>query len=313
MTMWDTPIFEQTVMGKWWKRDGTSSLTHRSIPRSVNGFQEAIHPETQKTIRYYPYKKEMTFDGRQVPTFYDVLYTHYFPRELNDDERVKYVALKSNRTEVDVAEEIFMMRKMKLFCAQSLRNKIAGKAFRMPDGLDFSGLERNYLAGTVRVAQSFGTSMYNNHSFESTLVYSPTYDLGDSIDMIFQKNLRLSLQYLLCDVSTNRSIHRTRLPTVKGECKYPLEGMEPCLYEAMKLRLAVLALVAKAEGFVTDHDMDGDHKYSGCIIHFTQKPTEPDYVDDLCISEDLNLPLAQKWLDHYYRNYVLPTREQPVV
>lgn len=313
----DSPLFDAIPFAKFWKGpsaggDGLEGQTHRAIPRHIHGYFESYHPRTQQHIQYYPYKKEMSVDGVLVPTVMDIIYMYYFPRELTDDERIRYVSLKSNRTEEDVAEELFQMRRLKMFAAASLRNKVAGKPFRLPEGSDFSARERSYLIGSARAAQVFGTNFFTNHSYQPTILYSPNYGIGDCIDGLFEKSMRLSLQYVLIDVVTHRAVPRVRLPTVKGESRYPLESVEPCLYEALRLRLAILALIAQKEQYVVDHEMDTHHKYSASIVHLNPVLDSPTEIDASCYVEDLDLELGQKVLDHYYRNYVLPRRDQTV-
>ena len=315
LSAWDNPMFDATGLGRFWKGpasggDGAEGVSHRAIPRHIHGYYESHQPRTQQQIKYFPYKKEMTVDGVQVPTIMDIIYMYYFPRELTDDERIRYVSLKTERNEEDVAEELFQMRRLKLFAAQSLRNKVSGKPFRMPDGADFSARERSYLLGSARAAQVFGINFFTNHSFQPTIIYSPNYNIGDCVDCIFEKCMRLSLQYVMVDVVTHKSIPRVRLPTVKGESRYPLEVVEPCLYEALRLRLAIIAILAKKEHYVVDHEFDTNHKYSGSIVHLSPVLDSPTEIDASCYVEDLDLELGQKVLDHYYRNYVLPRRDQ---
>ncbi|KAK7195377.1 hypothetical protein NESM_000464500 [Novymonas esmeraldas] len=311
MSMWDSPIFEHNPLTRYWKKmtDSTgATLSSQSIPRHIHGYLEGSNARTEGHIRWFPYKQEMTVDGRCVPTFKDVLYTHYFPKELNDDERVKYVSIKTGRSELEVAEEIFLMRKMKIFTAQLLRNKLRSRPLRMPQGVDYSGVERRYTLGITKVAQAMGMSMYSAGSYDPMIVYSPYLDMGDCIDLVATKQLRTSQQYLLCDVVVHRGIPRARLPHVKGEPKEPVANIEPCLFQFIKLRLAVLSIIAKQEHYVVDHQFDGNHRYGGCLIHLFPSPLDPEIIDHHVEHIELDLELAQTWMKHYYDHYIAPRR-----
>ncbi|CAM40488.1 conserved hypothetical protein [Leishmania braziliensis MHOM/BR/75/M2904] len=311
MSMWDSPVFEHNPLTRYWKkmmdRTGTT-LSSQSIPRHIHGYLEGSNARTESHIRWFPYKQEMTVEGRYVPTFKDVIYTHYFPKEFNDDERVKYISIKTSRSELEVADEIFLMRKMKLFTAQLLRNKLRNRPLRMPQGVDYSGIERRYTLGISKVAQAMGMSMYSTNSYDPVLMYSPYLDMGDCVDLILTKQLRTSLQYLFCEIAVHRGIHRARLPHVKGEPKEPLQQIEPCFYQFIKLRLAVLSLIAKQEQYVVDHYFDGNHRYGGCLIHLFPSPLEPDIIDHHVEHIELDLELAQTWMKHYYDHYIAPRR-----
>ncbi|RNC50877.1 hypothetical protein TcCL_ESM12062 [Trypanosoma cruzi] len=311
MSMWDSPAFEHNPLSRYWKRmmkQNGETLTAQSIPRHIHGYIEASCPRTEGLVRWFPYKKEITVDGRYVPTISDAIYSYYFPRELNDDERVKYVAIKTGRSELEVAEEVFLMRKMKLFVAQLLRNKLRSRPLRMPEGVDYSGIERRYTLGISRVAQAMGMSMYGTQSYDPVIVYSPYCDIGDCIDCICTKQLRTATQYLLCEVAVHRGIARSRMTDVTSEPKEPLSHVEPCLFEFIKLRLAILALVAKQEHYVVDHLFDGGHRYGGCLIHLFPSPLDPEIIDHEVNHIELDLDLAQKWMKHYYDHYVAPRR-----
>lgn len=311
MSMWDSPVFEHNPLTRYWKKmmDRTgNTLSSQSIPRHIHGYLEGSNARTESHIRWFPYKQEMTVDGRYVPTFKDVIYTHYFPKEFNDDERVKYVAIKTGRSELEVAEEIFLMRKMKLFTAQLLRNKLRSRPLRMPQGVDYSGIERRYTLGISKVAQAMGMSMYSTASYDPVIMHSPYLDIGDCVDLIVTKQLRTSQQYLLCDIVVHRGIPRARLPQVKGDAKEPLQHIEPCLYQFIKLRLAVLSLIAKQEQYVVDHQFDGGHRYGGCLIHLFPSPLDPEVIDHEVEHIEVDLELAQLWMKHYYDHYVAPRR-----
>ncbi|KAG8346291.1 hypothetical protein TRVL_02890 [Trypanosoma vivax] len=316
MSMWDIPIFEHNPLTRYWKRMMKSTgetLTSQSIPRHIHGYLEASNPRTECLVRWFPYKQQMTVNGRYVPTLSDIIYTHYFPRQLDDDERVKYVAIKTGRTELEVAEELFLMRKMKLFVSQLLRNKLLNRPLRMPEGMDYSGVERRYTLGISRVAQLMGMSMYRSLSYDPAIVYSPYADFGDCIDCICTKQLRTATQYLLCEIVVHRGIARSRLVDVVGDAKEPLSHIEPCLFEFIKLKLAILAHVAKQEHYVVDHIMDGGHRYGGCLIHLYPSPLDPGVIDHETQHLELDLDLARRWMKHYYDQYITPMKSGSVV
>lgn len=311
MNMWDSPVFEHNPMSRYWKRmmnqTGTS-LSSQSIPRHIHGYIEGSNQRTEAMLRWFPYKQQMTVDGRYIPTFKDTLYTHYFPKELNDDERVKYVALKTGRAEVDIAEEVFLMRKMKLFTAQLLRNKLRSRPMRMPEGVDYSGIERRYTLGIAKVAQAMGMSMYSTQSYEPLVMYSPYLDMGDCVDLVVNKQLRTAQQYLLCDVVVHKGIPRSRMPHIRDSPNAPLEGIEPCLYQYIRLRLAVLCCIAKDEHYVVDHKFDGDHRYGGCLIHLFPNPLDPEVIDHEVEHIEVDNELARAWMKHYYDHFVAPRK-----
>ncbi|AAZ12028.1 hypothetical protein, conserved [Trypanosoma brucei gambiense DAL972] len=311
MSMWDNPAFEHNPLTRYWKRmmkRSGETLTSHSIPRHIHGYIESSNPRTECLVRWFPYKQQMTVDGRYVPTLGDIIYTHYFPKQLDDDQRVKYVALKTNRSELEVAEELFLMRKMKLFVSQLLRNKLQNRPLRMPDGVDYSGIERRYTLGIAKVAQAMGMSMYRSQSYDPTVVYSPYLDFGDCIDCVCTKQLRTSSQYLLCEVAVHRGIARSRLTDVTEDPKEPLSHLEPSLYEFVKLRLGILAVAAKQEHYVVDHMFDGGHRYGGCLIHLFPSPLDPEIIDHEVEHIELDLDLARRWMKHYYDHYVAPRR-----
>lgn len=304
-------MFEHNPLTRYWKRMMTqtgTTLSSQSIPRHIHGYLEGTNARTESLLKWFPYKEQLTVNGVYTPTFKDVIYSHYFPPELNDDERVAYTALKTNRTELEVAEEIFQMRKMKLFTAQLLRNKLRSRPLRMPDGVDYSGIERKYTLGIAKVAQAMGMSMYSTQSYEPVIMYHPHYQFGDCIDLIVTKQLRTAQQYLLCDIVVHRGISQSRLPQIQDNPKPPLDHLEPCMYEYIKLRLSVFALVAKQEHYVVDHQYDNGHRYGGCLIHLFPSPLDPEVIDNEVKHIELDLDLASKWMKHYYDHYILPKK-----
>lgn len=309
--MWDSPMFEHNPLTRYWKRMMTqtgTTLGSQSIPRHIHGYLEGSNARTESMLRWFPYKEQLTVNGVFTPTFRDVLYDHYFPRELSDDERVRYTAIKTGRTELEVAEEIFLMRKIKLFTAQLLRNKLRSRPLRMPDGVEYSGIERRYTLGISKVAQAMGMSMYSTQSYEPVIMYSPYHNFGDCIDLIVTKQLRTAQQYLLCDIVVHRGISRARLPNIERSPQPPLEDIEPCLYEYIKLRLGVFSLIAKQEHYVVDHQYDTGHRYGGCLIHLFPSPLDPETIDHEVQHIELDLERATQWMKHYYDHYVLPKK-----
>lgn len=250
----------------------------------------------------------MTVNGRLIPTFTDVLYEHYFPRHLNDDERVKYIALKTGRSELEVAEEVFLMRKIKLFCAQLLRNKLRNRPVRMPEGMDYSGIERKYTIGISRVALQLGMSMYSTHAFDPILLYSSHYGLGECLDTIVTKQLRTSNQYLMVEIVVHRGVSRTRFPQITEDAKFPLSHIEPCTYEAIKLKMAVGAVLAKEEFHVVDHMFDKGHRYGGMLIHLYPNSSDPEVIDHHIEHVEIDMDHAKMLLKHYFDTYVAPQR-----
>lgn len=301
MSLWEGPQMEHLNWGRLWARmsGGRQGLTVRKVPRNLHGYVEELHPRTDEVLRWYPYKNELTVDGKAKPTFMDILNTHYFPKPMDDAERCKYVAEKYGRDEEEVASEMFRMRRLKMGVAQSVRMKLKGRGFRQPTGV-WEGIDRDYMIASAGAAQALGMAFYNNNSFEPTIIWSKHFQFGDCIDLMLNKPLRTSLQYCLGEVVVHRTIPRSRLPGIKGSCKYPLEDLEPCLYDALKLKLAVMAYIAKKEAYVVDTMVDGGHRYLGCIMHITQVPHCPEksVVHEL-EAVDLDLDLAERWLFHY--------------
>lgn len=309
--MWDNPFFEHNPLLRYWKKVinvNGAALSAGSIPRHIHGYIEGTIPRTESLLRWFPYKQEMTVDHRVIPTFTDILYTHYFPRHLNDDERVKYAAIKSGRSELEVAEEIFLMRKIKLFSAQLLRNKLKNRPVRMPEGMNYSGIERNYTLGVSRLALEMGMSMYSTHSFDPILIYSPNFNMTECCDIIVTKQLRTSQQYLFGEIVVHRGISRCRFPHITEDAKDPIAHIEPCTYEAIKLKMTICALLAKQEHLVVDHVFDTNHQYNGMLIHLFPHPNDKDFIDHHVEHVQLDLDLGRTLLKHYLDNYVKPQR-----
>ncbi|RNF11352.1 hypothetical protein TraAM80_00989, partial [Trypanosoma rangeli] len=153
-----------------------------------------------------------------------------------------------------------------------------------------------------------GMSMYSTQSYDPTIVYPPHYDFGYSIDCICTPQLRTATQYLLCEVTVHRGIARGRLANATSDPKEPLSHLEPCLFEFIKLRLAILALVAKPKHYVVDHQFDGGNRYGSCLIHLFPSPLDPELIDHEVQHIELDLDLVQRWMKHHYDHRVAPRR-----
>lgn len=305
--IWESGVPEMTNLGRFWKSfSGGPSMTFKSVPRYLHGYIETAHPRTELGIRWYPYKQEMTYNSNFVPTFRDVLYTHYFPRPLDDDQRVAYVAEKTGRSEVDVANEMFKMRRMRLLVGQSIRMKLMGKVMTPPQGMDYSAFEKKYYHASIEGARKLGLSWMFCHSFDPVCIYSPHYGFGDAVDCIFERNMRTSLQYTLTDVVVHKGIPRARLPSVKEDPKPPLQNIEPCLWEEYRLKFSVLANIVKQEQYVTDHFLDPGHVYQGMVLH--AYPDHEGVVQLEPIMVPVDMEYGKAFLQHYYENFVQPLR-----
>lgn len=300
--MWEGPYMEHMTWGRFWTRmsGGKQGLTYKSMPRQLHGYIETQHPRTDELLKWFPYKNELSVNDKLKPTFSDILHTYYWPATLDDAQRVSYVAEKTGRTEEEIASNVFKMRRLKMGIAQSIRMKLRGKGLRVPHG-NWDDRDSRYLAASGAAAQALGMSFYNNPSFEPTLIWSNHFQFGDCIDMLLNKPLRTSLQYCLVEVCVHKSIPRCRLADVKGSCKFPLDQLEPCLYEELKMKLSVMAYIARKEAYVVDTFVDGGHRYLGCIMHFFEMPDDPSRTVNYELeSVDLDLDLAEKWLFHYH-------------
>lgn len=299
MSLWDTPITEQIPMLHYWKHvDGkTGANFSQSIPRSVNGSIESIQPRTQELVRWFPYRNEYLVNNKQVPSFMDVLHTHYFPPTPTDDERVAYVAEKSGRKPIEIAAQMFQMRRLRLAICQSLRDKIKGKWVRQPIA-NWTPIEKNYLDTTLRAAQVFGADFYSNQNFDPYVCYSPTYGFAETVDMVFNKQIRTVQQYLLIEVVVHNTIPRSRLPGVKGVVKEPISHLEPCLYDAIKLKLEVMAEILRAEEYVTDNVFDTGHAYQGAIVHVYKGLEYGEVLHEIVLVQ-LDKEMGRKWLRHW--------------
>uniref|UniRef100_A0A7S1R3Q0 Uncharacterized protein n=1 Tax=Neobodo designis TaxID=312471 RepID=A0A7S1R3Q0_NEODS len=305
--LWDTPLSEQMPFLHYWKHvDGKTGANYAmAIPRSVNGSVEVIQPRTAERIRWYPYRNEYFVNDKQVPMFFDVLQKYYFPPMLNDDERIHYIAEKTGRKPIDIAAEMFKMRRLRLGVCQSLRDKIKGKWFRKPVA-SWTPLEKTYLDQSLKVAQVFGADFYSNQNFDPTLVYSPTYGFADTVDMIFNKQIRTKQQYLLVEVVLHNTVPKARFPGTRGNVKEPISHYEPCLFSMIKMKLQVMAHIVKEEDYVTDHAWDTGHSYQGAIVHM-HKGTEPGEVMHNIELVELDLTEGRLWLNHFREHYYAKT------
>lgn len=306
VTFWDTPISEQIPFLHYWKHvDGkTGANFSQAIPRTVNGRIETIQPRTQAVVCWYPYRNEFTVNNKIVPSFRDVLYTHYFPPMPTDDQKIAYIAEKTGRKPIDIAAEMFRMRRLRLGLCQSLRDKIKGRWIRQPLST-FTSLEKVYLDTSLLVAQCFGVDFYSNQNFDPYVVFSNRYQFADSVDMIFNKQQRSSQQYLIIELVVHNTIPKSRMANVRGAVKEPIAHLEPCLYDEIKLKMEVMAQIIKEEGYVSDHAYDPGHSYQGCLIHM-YKGVGPGEVLFNCEPVELDKDNGKRWLQHYHDHYVCP-------
>ena len=301
--IWEIPIFEQIPFLRHWKvHSGPGGQYARDMPRTIHGCYEMNQPRSGESLKYYPYRGDLAVNNVPRMTVSQMLATHYFPAMLDDDRRVNYVAEKSGRSEDDVAQELFRMRRLRLGLCQSLRNKIKGQWFRMPVAT-WSATEKAYMNGMLLAAQIFGMDFYSNQSLDPYIIYSPYYMLGECVDAIFNKQNRSSLNYIMVEVAVHNSIPMARLPGVKGSCKEPIEDIEPCLFEFLRMKMSIAALFAKAECYVVDHQFDKGHHYNGAIVHL-RKGADPTEVLQEVITVEFDLKRAKDLLDHYYTNHV---------
>lgn len=306
VSLWDTPLTEQVPFLHYWKHvDGkTGANFSQAIPRSVNGSVESIQPRTQEIVKWFPYRDEYLVNNKPVPSFMDVLHQHYFPKMLNDDERVAYIAEKTGRKPIDVAAEMFRMRRLRLAICQSLRDKLKGKWFRQPI-MGWTSTEKTYMDQTLKVAQVFSLDFFSNQNHDPYVCYSPTYNFAECVDLILNKQLRTTQQYLLVEVVMHNSLPKSRLPGVKGKAMAPLEDTEPCVFEALRLKLEVMANVIKQETYVSDHPWDSGHSYQGAIVQM-YRGLEPGEVLFQVELVELDKARGKRFLDHYRENHVAP-------
>lgn len=293
-------------MFRWYKHGGGTGQTYaKALPRTVHGFYEQEQPHTCEIIRWYPYKLEMTVNGVRKPTVTQVLMEEYFPKMLSEDERIDYVHQKTGRTHEDLMMELFRMRRLRLALSQTLRDKLKGRWFRQVPG-DWNRLEKLYLLHAYTAGQGFGMDFYNNNSFDPYLMYSPHFHIGDNVDAIFNKQYRTQLAYTLVEIVNHRTVPRARFPDVKGSCKEPIADVEPSLYELIRLKMSIMAVLAKQEQYVMDNPLDGNHMYRGVIVHFFRGSDPEEILHDYHPIE-LDLKLGLEWLMHYQKKFVSQT------
>ena len=230
----------------------------------------------------------------------------YLPPMLNDDERVKYTALKTNQREQDVAMHVFEMRRLREVVAQTARNKLRARSLRLIDGQMLTERERLFQMAAITECVRFESTNQTGHSFDPHVVYSPHYKVGGCIDIVSECPLKTALRYHATEVSVDRAIPRGVLPDVVGLPKYPLHNFEPTIYNITMLKLSILALILKLESYVTDFHCDTGHLYMATIFHVTDDPTCRSKVKADLHRETCDLDLARALLDHHYETRVGP-------
>ena len=301
---WEHPIFDTGMLSYFHKKDPLASKPS-ALFRHVQSSVEEAHPRTSEQLLFCPMRNELVYSRKPVPTFYDVLYSYYFPKLLNEDDRIKYVAVKSGRSEEDVAKEMLIMRRIKLLVADCLRNYFAGDNIPFPSGT-FTPLEKQYLVAAVTMCQSLSFEWIGQRLRQPMLVYSPKLQFGDCVDFILTKPNGTTLRYFIADVVVHRSIPRCPLSHDSESPKFPLQQLEPTMMEAMKLRSAVLAHIVKEEQYVVDHFYDGSHSYSCAIFHFFPNPLSASEISTEVFHLQHDETLVQLWIDHYYSHHVAP-------
>jgi hypothetical protein len=301
-SVFETPVFEQIPLLRLFTSSDTSGTQFaRGLPRNVNGFIEGCQPRYGGSIKWYPYRQEVTVNDTPVPTISDTLNQHYFPPSKNDDEKLLYVQEKTGRPLEELAQELFQMRRVKLIGAQSLRDKVRGSWFRAPV-VNYNKLEKKYMDETLKIAQLFSMDFFCNGSYDPTLVHSPHYELCEPVDAIFHKQLRERYIYMLIDVVVHKSIPSSRMPCHQGlKCQEPIADIEPCLMEHYKLKLSAAANIIIEEKYVADQPWDTNHKYHACLIHIRPCHVEPQFLVHDVIPLELDLPRGREWLDHHYK------------
>jgi hypothetical protein len=287
---------------------GSSPFVHfKAIPRHLNGYFDGTAPRIAAQLRYYPYKQELTVNNNRAVSV-DEMLALYLPPMLNDDERVKYVALKNNRTEQEVAMKVFEMRRLKQVVAQTVRNKVRARSMRIVDGQEMSEQEREYQLQAIANTVQLETSFLQCHSFEPILVFSPHYEVGGCIDFLAEAPKNTAARYVMVEVRVDKSLPFAVLPDCIGIPKYPLENFEPTVANILFLKMSILFLIARLEHYVNDNWLDTHHSYNSVIMHLRKDPTGRRNV---VVNLHQNIPdfvLARKLLDHYYEHHVVPRR-----
>lgn len=303
-SFWDASLFEAFTPTKLWKNvSGKGGVAYKEVPRNFQDCITATHPKTEERLRWYPFQRELWVGEKRVPMLCDILYTHYMPKHmLDDNERIMYAATKQNRDPEEVALELWKMRKLRLTMAQILRIKLKGHWLRQPAG-SWRDMERFFLINIGKAIGELAMNMYYTDSFDPVIMYSHKYHFGDVLDAVLLRALREHRHYIMTEVVVHNSIPRSRLPGVLESCKFPLEKLEPCLFEELKLKVAVMALIAKEEGYVIDHAEDPGHDYAGMLVHCFQS-FDSERVSMNIEKIELDTDLAKKFLRHYLETYV---------
>jgi hypothetical protein len=274
------------------------NTTHeRYVPRTIHGFYEVPNPRSQQIVRYYPYRHDLSVDGKFKPTVTQAIQS-YFPKFiLDDDTRVKYVSEKTGQSADEVAKDIFKMRKIKMLVAQAIRTRMRGTYYRLPFG-DLDKVEKEFCTVAANCASELGQEFWCGQCFDPYVLYSSEYDLGDHIDIIMNKPLRDKLMYCLVEIVVHKGLAQARFPDVVGPCKEPLEDMEPSTLELTKLKMACMALIYRKEQYVIDCILDGGHSYRGMIFHIYHSFARDEVLFNIKDVE-LDLKRAKKFLDHW--------------
>lgn len=187
--------------------------------------------------------------------------------------------------------------------------KLKSKVWRQPlapNGVRWVGPDRRYLVASLGPAYSLGMSYYTCLSLEPYVIYSPYYQFGTYCDLVLHKPVKNALQYLVCEVVIHRSIPQSRIPGVEGMPKFPIDNIEPCEFEEIRLRLAVTSLLMRRENYLVDNNVDGGHRYLGAILHLYETGDEENTVTWNIIPVDVDLEVAEKWLLHYKETILAP-------
>jgi hypothetical protein len=282
-------------------------IRYKAIPRHLNGYFDGMAPRTSAQLRWYPYKQELTVSNQRAMTVDDML-SLYLPPMLNDDERVKYTSLKLNRSEQEVAMQIFEMRRLKQIVAQTVRNKVKAKSWRLVDGQSLTEQERRFQLQAIVESTALETCFLQGHSFEPFVVYSPHYEVGGCIDLLGECPRKIACRYYITEVRVDKSISTGIFPDCIGMPKFPLHNFEPSIFNIIMLKLSVLAVICKQEHYVNDNHLDIGHDYQGIIFHVTEDLTNRRKMKSGILNEACNMDLARTLLEHHYEHHVVPLK-----
>ena len=284
-----------------------TGVTHtQELPKTINMSYCSTQPLSGEKAVFYPYRKELVVNGQPVPTLTDILKHSYFPPMKSEDEIVQYRAQRSGRSEAEVAYDMFRMRRVRLACAQSMRDKLKAKWVRQPEG-HWDPVERKYIDQTYIAARDFSSDGFHNHNFDPLVYYSPTYMFGEMLDLLIWRQERTTQEYQLVDVFTDQCLPRSRFPDVRGKCKPPLEHIEPCLYELHRVKMSILCCLLAPDQHVTDNPWDTGHTYYAAFAQF-YRGADPNEVHHVCQGYKVDLDLGWTWLRYHYDNVVKPLR-----